>query len=568
MYGRSRWFVAVAAAAGLLGGLLTAPPPARACGGFFCQTTPIDQSGEQIVFSVTKDSVEAHILISYQGNAKDFAWVVPVMAKPEIAVGSQQLFTALQQRTRPVWGIDWTFTGGSGFCGGFGPERGAAGTAPPAAPGGGDTKVNVLDEREVGPYQTVTLESKDPEALVKWLNENGFVQPPSAAPLITHYVKNNFLFVALKLKQNAATGEIQPLVLRTPIGEPCVPLILTRVAAMPDMPVLVYVLGSARAFPSNWFHVEINQKKVSWTDGGQNYNKVATDAINEAAGRGFVTDYAGNSDIMKNALWSPGRYDLSRAAGITDPVQLLQTLLSLGLPRDQTMQALLRKYIPMPQSLVARGVMERDFYNNLAAYRADLMGFQVNTTAFLAEIEERIITPLKQAQGLFDVQPYLTRLFATVSADEMTRDPLFIFNPHMPKVSNVHTAKGTGECLPDGTIRNGILTLENGEKITLPDLVRRFPPTPWEGGRDENAYRRIQLVGTSGTPSNYTMAQAKVVDQLLDGQDPDSVRSRVIPDGASRATRGCNVGDQGSVGAGLAGLLALLALLVNRRRRP
>ena len=36
---------------------------------------------------------------------------------------------------------------------------------------------------------------------------------------------------------------------------------------------------------------------------------------------------------------------------------------------------------------------------------------------------------------------YLTRLLTIVSPEEMTKDPIFAFNPDLPDVSNQHTAK-------------------------------------------------------------------------------------------------------------------------------
>src|SRR3954447_17704337 len=104
------------AAAGLMATLIATPQRAHACGGFFCSTTPIDQSGEQIIFSVSQSHVTAHIQISYQGQAKDFAWVVPVQTKPTLSVGSQAVFQALSQRTSPQFTVDWNF--GGGYCGG------------------------------------------------------------------------------------------------------------------------------------------------------------------------------------------------------------------------------------------------------------------------------------------------------------------------------------------------------------------------------------------------------------------------------------------------------------------
>src|SRR5437868_2024038 len=144
------------------------------------------------------------------------------------------------------------------------------------------------------------------------------------------------LFVALRLKQDATAGDIQPIVLDMNTAEPCVPLILTRIAAQIDMPVLVYALADGRVVPQNWFHVVIDQAKINWFNFGANYRDVVTTAIDEAAGHGFVTEFAGSSAIMKDTIFRAGQFDTTKLAGITDPAVLIQMLLSQGYPRDAT----------------------------------------------------------------------------------------------------------------------------------------------------------------------------------------------------------------------------------------
>src|SRR6188768_4377123 len=100
-----------------LGSVLLQAAPARACGGTFCdggpQAMPVDQTGENILFVVDGDTVEAHIQIQYTGDAMRFAWVRPLPAVPEsVSIGSGPLFTALLNSTVPSYGF-------STVCGGF-----------------------------------------------------------------------------------------------------------------------------------------------------------------------------------------------------------------------------------------------------------------------------------------------------------------------------------------------------------------------------------------------------------------------------------------------------------------
>jgi MYXO-CTERM domain-containing protein len=178
----------------------------------------------------------------------------------------------------------------------------------------------------------------------------------------------------------------------------------------------------------------------------------------------------------------------------------------------------------------------------------------------------RIITPLQEAQAMLDAQPYLTRLYATVSPDEMTRDPLFHFNPDLPPVSNVHMARAVL-----GTCGGGpsVLELEDGTRIGLEGSeVIAARPLPFQGRPIERAgsgpaAASIQLVGSHGAPTVYGVQQAFTVDQALDKDLPELVREMHPP--ARSQSSGCSLAG-GFATAPLA-LFAVAGLLLLRRRR-
>ena len=119
-------------------------------------------------------------------------------------------------------------------------------------------------------------------------------------------------------------------------------------------------------------------------------------------------------------LYSENRFDLDKLLKIDDPAQFVQQLLNQGFPRNALMQQLLRNHIPMPQELIDEGVSERDFYNNLENFSGYLAALDFDPVAFVADLEERIIQPLKDMQQAIDDNPYVTRIFTTVSPDELT----------------------------------------------------------------------------------------------------------------------------------------------------
>jgi hypothetical protein len=93
-------------------------------------------------------------------------------------------------------------------------------------------------------------------------------------------------------------------------------------------------------------------------------------------------------------------------------------------------------------------------------------------TAFVDDLLAVVITPLRETQALFSEYGTLTRLYTTLSASEMTRDPVFDFNPDLPQVSNqMDTA---GEPVP---IRRLTVVTQNVEGA-LPasyDLEAAYP---------------------------------------------------------------------------------------------
>lgn len=456
----------------VLGALLSvgllAAPRAEACGGFFCSRVPIDQAGERIVFGVSDNTVEAHIQIQYQGAAEKFSWVVPMPALPELEVGSPLIFNFLDGSTQARFRLDWQNScSGDGRGGGVVDDVASPSptTGGPPAEGGG---VVVVSQSEVGPYDAAILQATQSLALRNWLVDNGYDLTPQGAEALEPYVGQGLYFVALKLQQNKQVGDLRPIVVRFEGKRPCIPIKLTAIAARPDMPIVAYVLSNKRAIPVNYRHVLINPTRIDWLRFGSNYSQVATDAVDEAGGQAFLTEFAGPAAPIAQGFDSflPD-YDTTQLSQQTHPVDFAQLLLMQGFAQDPSIQGMLRKYIPMPASLVQQNVSEQMFYNNLSGYRSaidsDPGRAPFNTAGFVQEIQDFIITPANKSLALLQAHPYLTRLFTTMSAEEMTIDPDFDFNSDAPDVSNVYTAKATFEtCDSDWSKRRVKLELPDG----------------------------------------------------------------------------------------------------------
>ncbi len=274
----------------LAAALVAAPAAALACGGFFCSTQPVDQQAERVLFVDEGDSTwSVYVEIQYQGEAEGFAWVVPVPEAPELDVWYGQAFSALDQATQPTYQPDPT-------CGPVALARGEAedggdnaGPEPPA-----DDRVNVLAREQVGPFDTVTVESRDPRALVEWLRENGFRIVPEMEPFVELYTREGLAFTAMKLLPGEGVDSIQPIKMTYRSLAPMVPLRLTSLAAMPEMGVKVWVLADKRHGPANVPSIEIPLEEIVfdydfWTT---NYIPLVARKVDEAGQVAFVTEYA------------------------------------------------------------------------------------------------------------------------------------------------------------------------------------------------------------------------------------------------------------------------------------
>jgi len=219
---------------------------------------------------------------------------------------------------------------------------------------------------------------------------------------------------------------------------------------------------------------------------------LVAEAANEAGGNAFATDYAGEASVMASRLYQEGQYDLNRLRATEDPANYVDELLRQGFPRDSQTQSLIRRHISMPNEVLTAGVLqvvfggdvkaydraqadgtlidtaERSFYNRMSDYREWIGSVTFSPEEMTDDIDATIVTPLRESQQLFVDNPYLTRLFTTLSANEMTIDPMFDYNPDLPDVAAVRRA--TARCeYPDGVDPDSVKIQDKTIVITLSD---------------------------------------------------------------------------------------------------
>jgi hypothetical protein len=154
--------------------------------------------------------------------------------------------------------------------------------------------VDVLDRRLVGPFETATIESRDPDALVEWLRINDFRVPEQMEPFIGLYVNEGLKFLAMKLQPGRRVDSIRPISMRYFARSPAVPLRLTAIAALPEMGVKVWVLADRRYGALNVPAIQLPLERVRYdvSDRKSNHAALVARLVDEQRAPAFVTEYA------------------------------------------------------------------------------------------------------------------------------------------------------------------------------------------------------------------------------------------------------------------------------------
>lgn len=559
-----------------LGGALTAllhTAPAQACGGFFCNNVqPVNQAAERIIFSQAEDgTVTAVIQIQYSGEAESFAWVLPVTGTPEVRVSSNVAFQRLQAATNPLYTLT-TRIEGSCRDADFRSSPSAGGSTRDALsrPDSGSS-ISVVSEGSVGPYDFIVI-SVDPmtprasDSAVAWLRDNDFQIDESAAERLEPYLATGMNLMAFRLTKGNATGSIRPVEITFGRGQASIPIRPTAVAAVADMGVMVWVLGAHRAVPVNYASLELNEALINWLAPSSNYNSVVTEAANQAGGQGFVTELAGTSASLSESVY----FSFEREAWTTliaggagawtgREGELLNSALGRFAQFDGLREALRASIaLPGPDVTYEQILGCPSCYFDFSV--TDIPGFEPAT--FLAAMEENVIEPMERTSALFNARPYITRLYTTMSAEEMTRDPAFDFNADLPTYSNVHNAERVIECSPS------ISQFEAPWRVNLAsgETVRgrgNAWPLSLDGAVPAN--RTIRRLETTGE-GEVIVDNAATIGAAI--RENNARIPGPPPSAAVGGGGGCSAAHGvPTSGTWMASLVGALALLVSRRRR-
>lgn len=484
------------------------PKSAQACGGLFCNlSSPVEQTAERIVFVVNDDDTTTAIIeIQYQGPSEKFAWLLPMPGVPKVGVSAQEALDAIDQATAPQYVLEYTY---DPDCAVPGPAlaAGGAGGFPTDSVTLEDDAVTVLDQGNAGPYDYVTIsadagQEDAAQKAVDWLQENGY-DVGAGAEVLAPYLSQGLNLVAFRLTKGQDVGSILPVQLTYEGSVPSIPIQPTAVAAQDDMGVRVFLLGEARGVSDNYLSLTLNEARINWFNWQDGYNQVVSEAADEAGGHGFVTEYAGAASKLAKMIWTDEvEQSWATLQDFSGTGAELMMTARFPFARYQAFRRAVELSVALPE-----GITVDEFATDPVGYEQQYGPDLVDKAVFMKALEEQIVVPLKDAQAMVDAHRYMSRLYTTLSPEEMVVDPSFVFNDTLEDVSNIHRAKAAILC--DGGSSSWVVTLEDGTELQGGQSGVWFA-----GATALPAAASITAVGASGDPEVVVDNSAMIEDAI------------------------------------------------------
>lgn len=332
----------------------------------------------------------------YQGRSLDagadveeLAWLLPVPGVPDVEVAPRMIFDRLAAATEPAFELEEVSRGEcpasvrtlvrderDRIIGG----AGSGGADPDGREVAHEAAVRAVAGGRAGPYDHVTIETRegvsDPGArALEWLEEHGYRLESIDVDLLREYLEDGMNLLAMRLRADAGAEDVQPVAITLELERALSPMRLARAGASDETRIRVWTAANGRALPHGWPRVEIDEGLIDWPEGGENYDEVVAAAIDEAGGRGLVTDYLGDAGPIADEVWSDEerqRWEELRAS--TSSVADEGVLATLGelFGDAERLESILRDEVPLPDARALASVVRLERFS--ARYRPEPAG--------------------------------------------------------------------------------------------------------------------------------------------------------------------------------------------------
>ncbi|MBL7647034.1 MAG: DUF2330 domain-containing protein [Candidatus Hydrogenedentes bacterium] len=206
-------------------------PVAWADGGFLSKAEKAAMAEPvQKAVLLFRDGVEDLILqVKYEGEGDEFAWLVPLPARPEVTVAEEGLFEEIEAYVaeRSKWKVYYDP-----------PRYLSRGMLGGGRIGAAEEAVTVHEFKRVGVYEIAVLEADSAEDLLRWCKDHGYHVNTKAREVLKSYVDKGWIFTAMRIHPEASgrkadrglsRGTIQPVHFTFPTHEAVYPLRISSI---------------------------------------------------------------------------------------------------------------------------------------------------------------------------------------------------------------------------------------------------------------------------------------------------------------------------------------------------
>lgn len=213
------------------------------------------------------DSEELCIVVRFEGNTNDFAWIIPAPSQPSVDPASRWLFDELAHLSRPIYrdrGME------------CGCER-----EPVFGPGGydgtgrvGEGGVDIVGEGTVGLLNYLILHATEPGVLKDSLESWGYGYPGEAESLFRYYIEKGWdYFVAARADTSGVGGwpgyyygNLQPLKISFESAHPVYPMKISSLSSGGTELVLYVIAQHRMTFDGSTlkFAQSITNEELDW----------------------------------------------------------------------------------------------------------------------------------------------------------------------------------------------------------------------------------------------------------------------------------------------------------------
>ncbi len=270
-----------------------------ACGA--CLVPPGESTvvtGHRMALSLSPKQTVLWDQIEYSGAPESFAWVLPVKPGAVIQVSSDAWFDTLDAATNTqIFQPTLNCNNGSSSSFGCGMSDGATLSGRAFDEGNGSAggpSVMVVSRGTVGPYSTVTLNTKTPGALNTWLTDNGFAIDPTTQPVVDAYVAEGFDFIALKLLPNKDVAAMRPVRVVQEGANPTLPLRMVAVGSGANVALTLFLLSEGRLSAKDFANEIVPTNLIAWDfkDSSSNYSELRKTVLEANGGSTWLTSFA------------------------------------------------------------------------------------------------------------------------------------------------------------------------------------------------------------------------------------------------------------------------------------